>query len=150
MAEIFTASGADHNSMLQSPLYFQPFQFIIILQKDGLLYVETNQTNLDGAHPLKMFTIFNFWIHIPPSQELINIPCSKLWALQFPVYIIPTCRQWKETIICLNQSLFYPGMQGDLGNLGSSSILYILLILEGTRSEKIESFPRSFLASRSL
>ena len=121
--------------MLQSPLYFQPFQFIIILQKDGLLYVETNQTNLDGAHPLKMFTIFNFWIHIPPSQELINIPCSKLWALQFPVYIIPTCRQWKETIICLNQSLFYP----ECSEISRIIFHLILLILEGTRSKK--SYP---------
>ena len=117
--------------MLQSPLYFQPFQFIIILQKDGLLYVETNQTNLDGAHPLKMFTIFNFWIHIPPSQILINILCSKLWALQFPVYIIPTCRQWKETIICLNQSLFYP----ECSEISRIIFHLILLILEGTRSE---------------
>ena len=38
ITEIFTASGADHNSMQQSRLYFQPFQFIIFFQKDRLYF----------------------------------------------------------------------------------------------------------------
>ena len=150
MTEIFTASGADHNSMQQGRIYFQPFQFIIILQKDGLLNVETNQTNLDGAHPLKMFTILNFWIHIPPSQVLINIPCSKLWALQSTVSSLYNSNlQAVEGNHNLSESKFV--LSGNAVRSRKSRIIfhliYILLILEGTRSEKMGSFPSSFLSS---